>query len=88
MPQVEVPVRKERAARLRKAGEVARHLYLTSRIGTTSEILVEKATRGRSEDYFEVDLDQEYPAGAIVSVRLFALNNGVLTAQALDGPSS
>ncbi len=88
MPQVEVPVRKERAARLRKAGEVARHLYLTSRIGTTSKILVEKATRGRSEDYFEVDLDQEYPAGAIVSVRLFALNNGVLTAQALDGPSS
>jgi threonylcarbamoyladenosine tRNA methylthiotransferase MtaB len=64
MPQVPAPVRKERAARLRTAGEAALARSLARRVGTDAEILIEKAGHGRSEHYAPVRLACARGAGA------------------------
>ena len=51
MPQVPVPVRKERAARLRYLGETRLGNYLAAQIGTTTSILVERPDIGRTPHY-------------------------------------
>ncbi|WP_170336537.1 tRNA (N(6)-L-threonylcarbamoyladenosine(37)-C(2))-methylthiotransferase MtaB [Ruegeria arenilitoris] len=58
---------RERAARLRQAGEqqVARHLE--AQIGKTHQILMENAHMGRTEQFTEVTFDQAQIEGTIVS---------------------
>ena len=51
MPQVPIPVRKERAARLRHLGETSLQNYLARQIGTTTSILVERPEIGRTPHY-------------------------------------
>ncbi len=70
MPAVAAPVRRERAARLRRAGAAALARFLEARVGATAEVLAEKGNRGRAPDYAPVRLGFEAPAGAIVSARL------------------
>lgn len=54
--KVPVPVRKERAARLRAEGEKAVQHFLHSKVGSTVQLLVEKDNHGYSEDYAPVTL--------------------------------
>ena len=70
MPQLPVPIRKERAARLRMLGDAMLARELTALHGATIEVLVENGRRGRSEHYASVQLDTELPAGAIVAARV------------------
>jgi len=67
MPQVVKAIRKERAARLREAGEVNLQKYLESQIGVTSEILVEKGRIGKTPHFAPVELDRECEAGSTVN---------------------
>ena len=62
MPQVPVPERRARAARLRADGGVPRRRFLEGRIGQESRVLLEKAESGRDECFAEVSFDR--PAGA------------------------
>ena len=64
MPQLEKSEIKDRAARLRAAGEVALASYLAGLVGRDIEVLVEQGAAGRSEHYTRVRLDGEHTAGA------------------------
>jgi len=57
MPQVPPEVRKERAARLRQAGEQALDRFMQSRVGSRAEVLIEKPGFGRTEHYAAVAID-------------------------------
>jgi threonylcarbamoyladenosine tRNA methylthiotransferase MtaB len=61
MPQVAGDVIKDRARRLRAAGEAALRRRLESEIGATREILVESATQGRTEHFLPVALGGAAP---------------------------
>src|SRR4029077_3802396 len=54
MPQVESGLIKERARRLRMAGETALRRRLDAEIGTTREVLIESGTQGRTEHFLPV----------------------------------
>jgi threonylcarbamoyladenosine tRNA methylthiotransferase MtaB len=81
MPQVPLKVRRERAARLRGAGDSAAAAWLQGRVGTTAEVLVEKAASGRDSHYAPVDLDRECPPGAVVAARILGTGKGRLSAR-------
>ena len=73
MPQTAPAVRRERAARLRSAGEAALGRYLRNRVGTNVEVLVEDDGAGRSQHYAPVRLSFAAPGGAIVAARVAAV---------------
>jgi threonylcarbamoyladenosine tRNA methylthiotransferase MtaB len=61
MPQVEGGLIKDRAKRLRDAGEAALRRRLESEIGATREVLIESATQGRTEHFLPVAIGSETP---------------------------
>jgi threonylcarbamoyladenosine tRNA methylthiotransferase MtaB len=68
MPQVPGPVRRERAAELRRAGDVAKARYFAGRVGARVEAVVETETTGRCPDYAPVALTVPARPGQIVAV--------------------
>jgi len=62
MPQVEGGAIKERARRLRDAGEAALRRRLESEIGKTRDVLIESASQGRTEHFLPVVTGGETPA--------------------------
>jgi threonylcarbamoyladenosine tRNA methylthiotransferase MtaB len=54
MPQVAGGAIKERAKRLRAAGEVALRRRLQEEVGTTRDVLIESDSQGRTEHYLPV----------------------------------
>jgi threonylcarbamoyladenosine tRNA methylthiotransferase MtaB len=86
MPPVPGPVRKERAARLRAAGEQAAEHHVRSLVGQHLNILVEKSddqkTTGRTEGFATVHLDDtELSSGDIVTVLITGCEGSYLTGQ-------
>jgi threonylcarbamoyladenosine tRNA methylthiotransferase MtaB len=69
MPQVAGGAIKERAKRLRAAGEAALQQRLASEVGAVRDVLIESATAGRTEHYVPVAICGEIPG----SVRRFAI---------------
>jgi len=61
MPQVASQVIKERAKRLRAAGETALRKRLASEVGATRDVLIESATQGRTEHFVPVAIAGETP---------------------------
>jgi len=59
MPQVAGPAIKERAKRLRAAGEAALRRRLNAEIGTMREVLIESDGQGRTEHYLPVTIAGE-----------------------------
>jgi threonylcarbamoyladenosine tRNA methylthiotransferase MtaB len=83
MPQLPGPVRKDRAARLRAAGEQAVGHYLTSRVGQTEHILIEKPGLGRTEGFAPVHVDPTLAEGMIAACTITGVDRGhLLTAAA------
>ncbi len=80
MPQVDGRAIKERAARLRGAGEaqVARHL--STQVGRTHAVLMESAHMGRTEQFTEVTFDAPRPEGQIVAARISGVRGTQLVA--------
>ncbi|MFQ5938645.1 MAG: tRNA (N(6)-L-threonylcarbamoyladenosine(37)-C(2))-methylthiotransferase MtaB [Alphaproteobacteria bacterium] len=78
MPQVPVPVRKARAARLRATGAAARDRFLESRVGREAQVLVEKKQLGRSEHFAPVRLDRSAEPGTVVRARIIGAADGGL----------
>ena len=70
MPQVRGPAIKERAARLRAAGEGRVAAHLAAQIGTTQTVLMESPRMGRTEQFAEVRFDQDQPEGQIITARI------------------
>jgi threonylcarbamoyladenosine tRNA methylthiotransferase MtaB len=61
MPQVAGGAIRERARRLRAAGEVALRRRLASEVGATRDVLIESATQGRTEHFVPVAIAGEKP---------------------------
>ena len=80
MPQVKGPAIRDRAARLRAAGEAALAQHLAGAIGQTHRILLEGPHLGRTEQFTEVSFSQAQPEGQIVTARITGFADGRLTA--------
>ena len=70
MPQVRGPLIKERAARLRVAGDAALARHLAAQQGRAHRILMESPRMGRTEQFTEVTLATVQPEGAIISATI------------------
>lgn len=80
MPQVHGSAIKERAARLRAAGEDAVAAFQAREVGAERNILMERARMGRTEGFAEVDFDVDQEIGAIVPARISGVAGGRLRA--------
>jgi threonylcarbamoyladenosine tRNA methylthiotransferase MtaB len=67
MPQVRGPAIKDRAARLRAAGEARVAAHLAAQVGTRQAVLMEGPRMGRTEQFAEVRFDTDQPEGQIIS---------------------
>ncbi|API59266.1 tRNA (N(6)-L-threonylcarbamoyladenosine(37)-C(2))-methylthiotransferase MtaB [Tardibacter chloracetimidivorans] len=81
MPQVPVPVRKERAARLRAASATRLDRWLASLVGTTQRLLVEREDgSGHGESFAPIRIDGGGEPGEIVAVKTSGVVDGMLEA--------
>ena len=71
---VEGDVVKERARRLREAGEAALRRRFAAEVGAPRNVLIESPTRGRTEHFMPVAISGEKP-GAVVT-RTISGHNG------------
>ncbi|MCP4817932.1 MAG: MiaB/RimO family radical SAM methylthiotransferase, partial [Shimia sp.] len=78
--QVNGKIIKERAARLRAAGEVQVAQHLQAQLGKTHHILMENAHMGRTEQFTEVTFDAPQTEGAIVTTPILDLRGKQLVA--------
>ncbi len=78
MPQVAKTLRKERAARLREAGEKQLAAWLKDQVGKTASVVVEKPRLARSEHFAMVELDCDLVPGSVAQVSLVAQNSQLL----------
>ena len=80
MPSVAKPERKQRAARLRTKGELAKSAFLSAQQGESVDVLFEKDGWGRAPNFASVRrLDGEQPvAGTLQRLRLVDVNEGIL----------
>lgn len=67
--QVAVPVRKERAARLRELGEKQVQSLLLRNTNKPSQVIVEKGNIGRMENFLPVCLTEGLTVGSLISVK-------------------
>jgi threonylcarbamoyladenosine tRNA methylthiotransferase MtaB len=79
MPQVATPIVRDRAKRLRAAGEIALRRRLGAEIGAVRQVLVESASQGRTEHYLPVAIFGEAP-GAVLSKTILGHDGGRLIA--------
>ena len=79
MPQVAVPERKERAARLRELGRIGLGRFLAGQVGRQAKVLVEQPDRGRSEHFAVVELDRTAEPGSIEAVALTGSTDSTLS---------
>ncbi|HEX9858778.1 MAG TPA: tRNA (N(6)-L-threonylcarbamoyladenosine(37)-C(2))-methylthiotransferase MtaB [Paracoccaceae bacterium] len=80
MPQVKGPVIRERAARLRAAGDGQLAAHLAAQVGATHQVLIEGPRMGRTEQFTEVAFVADQPEGQILTARISGFSGGRLTA--------
>ena len=79
MPQLPGPVINERAARLRQAGEAALAAELSARIGSETDVLIERPGMGRATFYAAVGFMTRAVEGTVRSMRLVGSDGCSLT---------
>jgi threonylcarbamoyladenosine tRNA methylthiotransferase MtaB len=79
MPQVAGGAVKERARRLRAAGEAALRKRLAAEVGALRDVLIESATAGRTEHYLAVAIGGETP-GVVKRLAIAGHDGARLTA--------
>ena len=84
MPQVARPVVKERAERLREAGQAAQTAFLSSCQGRRIEVLMERGTGGRTPHFAEITLDRAAEPGSLVTAAVTGHERGRLTGAMLS----
>jgi threonylcarbamoyladenosine tRNA methylthiotransferase MtaB len=88
MPQVPGPLRKQRAAQLRAAGERALDRFLDAQVGRSASVLIEKQEAdgrwfGRSETFAPV-LVNGGTVGAVIDAHITGRDGGTLVAVPLQ----
>lgn len=79
MPQVDLSVRKDRAARLRELGEQQVQKFLKHHQNARRFVVIEQGRVGRSEHFAEIHLNADFPAGQLVEVETLEVSGGKLT---------
>jgi threonylcarbamoyladenosine tRNA methylthiotransferase MtaB len=82
MPQVDGRAIKDRAARLRQAGEAQVERHLVAQIGQIHSVLMESPSMGRTQQFAEVTFDKAQPEGQIVSAEITATSGTQLLGRA------
>jgi threonylcarbamoyladenosine tRNA methylthiotransferase MtaB len=82
MPQVPLKIRKERASRLRAAGEAQVKRYMHSLIGSTQRLIVEQNNLGRTEGFAVAKLTENHPQGSIIHTKILGIEGNQLTCSA------
>ncbi len=82
MPQLPTPVVKERAKRLRAAGEAALAANLRTRIGSETDVLIERPGMGRAAFYAAVHFAGPGEVGSVQRMRLVDSSAGSLVGSA------
>ncbi len=80
MPQLHGPLIKERAARLRTAGDAALARHLSAQVGKRHLVLMEGARLGRTEQFTEVDFATDQAEGQIIEVAISGIAGARLQA--------
>ncbi len=80
MPQVKGPEVKDRAARLRAAGNAALDRHLRGQVGQVHRILTEGPRLGRTEQFAEVVFAKDQPEGTILTSTITGQAHGQLLA--------
>ena len=83
MPQVAKPVRKERAARLRAAGDAQLHTFLRSFVGKEAWGVVERGNIAHTDHFAPVRLTNERVPGTLTRLRIDAFDGQHLSGAAL-----
>lgn len=83
MPQVQKPVRKERAARLRALGEEQVRRFLQRQAGQECMVLVEQPGLGRNEHFAPVKVDASLEPGTLVRMRMTGHDGQNLTGESI-----
>jgi threonylcarbamoyladenosine tRNA methylthiotransferase MtaB len=78
MPSIAMDVRKNRALKLRNAGEKILSDYRYTQIGTTTEALIERGSRGLSPQFVPVRLNDTFNSGELVKVQIIGQADGEL----------
>ncbi|MBF0248656.1 MAG: signal recognition particle-docking protein FtsY, partial [Alphaproteobacteria bacterium] len=78
MPQVPGDVAKERARKLREAGDRANHRHIRSLVKTHGPVLMETERDGRTESFAPVKMNDPFEPGAVVDAYFMTDINGVL----------
>ncbi|WP_137176611.1 tRNA (N(6)-L-threonylcarbamoyladenosine(37)-C(2))-methylthiotransferase MtaB [Roseomonas sp. AR75] len=83
MPQLPVPLRRERAALLRAAGQRAARRFYDSRVGLTEQVLLERNGRGHTPHFAPVRLAEEAGSpGELRALRIVAAGDDGLIGKA------
>jgi threonylcarbamoyladenosine tRNA methylthiotransferase MtaB len=82
MPPVPHPIRKQRAAALREAGQIEARRFFAGQIGRTVSLLTEAGGTGHTEHFAPVRLAQPLPAGQLVRARVTGSTDDLLLADA------
>jgi threonylcarbamoyladenosine tRNA methylthiotransferase MtaB len=80
MPQVDGATIRDRAARLRAAGDAARRRFLAGEAGQTRPVLMETPRLGRTPHFAEVAFSSDRPEGATVAARILGVEGRRLRA--------
>lgn len=84
MPQVPKDIRKERAARLRKAGQKNLEKTLQSFVHKEINVLFESETQGHSEHFLKVEATLPQTPGSLVKARVLEAKGDHLIAEVLS----
>ncbi len=84
MPQVPKGIIKERAARLREAGQRNLEKTLGQYIGKNVNILLETDGEGHSEHFLKVSLSTSHTPGSLVTARVLRVKGSSLEAEVLS----
>jgi threonylcarbamoyladenosine tRNA methylthiotransferase MtaB len=82
MPAVAIPVRRARAARLRRAGQDVAGRFLASQVGRVVSVLTEAGGSGHTEHFAPVRLHRAAEPGALLTARVTGTAGGSLLAEA------
>lgn len=83
MPPVPVPIRKERAAALRKLGDNQVDKFLKFHVKQTRQAIVEQDNIGRTEHFAAVELDRPCQVGSLVDVQTYDIKGQSLLARVI-----
>jgi threonylcarbamoyladenosine tRNA methylthiotransferase MtaB len=81
MPPVDGATIKDRARRLRDAGERAVERHLSAQVGRSHAVLMENPRTGRTAQFAEVIFDTDQPEGRIVEAHVTGRRDGQLLAR-------